>query len=89
MKILKTLLLLIFVFSITSPVFAGDSETYTSPSQYKLLPDSVADTGDSTSFNNEIHPNNFQKVNMSCGIPPIPPIGCQVGACVCDQNGKK
>ena len=25
--------------------------------------------------------------NMKCGIPPIPPIGCRVGACVCDQNG--
>jgi len=26
-------------------------------------------------------------VNLSCGIPPIPPIGCVVGACQCDQNG--
>ncbi len=27
------------------------------------------------------------KANMACGIPPIPPIGCTVGPCVCDQNG--
>lgn len=26
------------------------------------------------------------KINLACGIPPIPPIGCQVGACVCDEN---
>ena len=26
--------------------------------------------------------------NLSCGIPPIPPIGCKVGPCVCDQNGQ-
>lgn len=25
--------------------------------------------------------------NISCGIPPIPPIGCRVGDCVCDQSG--
>jgi ABC-type antimicrobial peptide transport system ATPase subunit len=22
--------------------------------------------------------------NIACGIPPIPPIGCRVGPCVCD-----
>jgi hypothetical protein len=31
--------------------------------------------------------NYFKKINLSCGIPPIPPIGCKVGACQCDQNG--
>jgi hypothetical protein len=25
--------------------------------------------------------------SMACGIAPIPPIGCRVGACQCDQNG--
>ncbi len=29
----------------------------------------------------------FQKINLSCGIQPIPPIGCKVGSCQCDQNG--
>lgn len=28
------------------------------------------------------------RANLSCGIPPIPPIGCKVGACVCDQYGQ-
>lgn len=25
--------------------------------------------------------------NMSCGLPPLPPLGCKVGPCVCDKNG--
>ena len=28
------------------------------------------------------------QVSMSCGIAPIPPLGCKVGPCVCDQNGQ-
>lgn len=26
--------------------------------------------------------------NLACGLPPLAPIGCKVGLCVCDQNGK-
>jgi len=33
------------------------------------------------SVSNQSRP--IQTVNLKCGIPPIPPIGCQVGACVC------
>ena len=29
----------------------------------------------------------FRPQNLSCGIPPIPPVGCRVGSCTCDQNG--
>ena len=25
--------------------------------------------------------------SIRCGIAPIPPIGCRIGACVCDQYG--
>ncbi len=28
------------------------------------------------------------KTNYACGFAPFPPIGCVVGACVCDQNGR-
>jgi hypothetical protein len=35
--------------------------------------------------NNE---GSMMKVNLSCGIAPIPPIGCRVGACVCNQYGQ-
>ena len=27
-------------------------------------------------------------VSLKCGIEPIPPIGCEVGPCVCDSRGK-
>jgi hypothetical protein len=27
-------------------------------------------------------------VNMACGIPPIPPVGCKIGDCVCDETGR-
>lgn len=27
--------------------------------------------------------------SISCGIPPIPPVGCKIGSCVCDQTGQK
>jgi hypothetical protein len=30
----------------------------------------------------------IERVNLACGIPPIPPIGCRVGQCVCDQSGR-
>lgn len=26
--------------------------------------------------------------NLSCGIPPIPPVGCRVGPCACDSSGQ-
>jgi hypothetical protein len=32
-------------------------------------------------------PEWLQQSSLKCGIPPIPPIGCQVGDCVCDQYG--
>ena len=35
--------------------------------------------------NNE---GSMMKVNLSCGIAPLPPLGCRVGSCVCDQYGR-
>ncbi len=26
------------------------------------------------------------RVQLACGIPPIPPVGCRVSGCICDQN---
>lgn len=26
--------------------------------------------------------------NLMCGLPPIPPIGCKLGPCVCDASGR-
>ena len=25
--------------------------------------------------------------NIACGVPPIAPVGCVVGPCVCDEDG--
>jgi hypothetical protein len=30
---------------------------------------------------------SIMKVNLSCGLRPLAPLGCQVGPCTCDQNG--
>lgn len=35
--------------------------------------------------NNE---GSMMRVNLSCGIAPLPPLGCRVGSCVCDQYGR-
>lgn len=32
-------------------------------------------------------PSVVHAYRLGCGIPPIPPIGCRVGPCVCDANG--
>jgi len=31
-------------------------------------------------------PVRVAQSSIACGIAPIPPVGCRVGACVCDQN---
>lgn len=30
----------------------------------------------------------IQAQNLACGLPPLPPLGCQVGPCVCDEHGR-
>lgn len=25
--------------------------------------------------------------NIQCGLPPLPPLGCRLGPCVCDAYG--
>lgn len=53
-------------------------------SGHKVLTDTVVSPSDFFTHEN----NNFQKVNFSCGLPPLPPLNCTVGACMCDQNGQ-
>lgn len=26
--------------------------------------------------------------SMACGLAPLPPLGCRVGSCQCDQSGQ-
>lgn len=49
---------------------------------------------DSSSQSNEIYTKLFgnkegfmMKINLACGIAPLQPLGCWIGACICDQNG--
>ncbi len=28
------------------------------------------------------------QASLACGLAPLPPLGCRVGACVCDQYGR-
>ena len=39
---------------------------------------------DSTGFDERY----LKKVNFKCGLAPLPPLGCTVGACTCDQHGE-
>lgn len=32
--------------------------------------------------------NSLIKTNLSCGLPPLAPLGCRNPTCVCDQNGR-
>lgn len=34
-----------------------------------------------------VQQGSMMKINLSCGLRPLPPLGCQVGPCTCDQNG--
>ena len=34
-----------------------------------------------------LQPFEAQLANFRCGLKPLPPLGCRVGACVCDSNG--
>lgn len=51
-------------------------------------PDRIVSPHDNFDVTNGLDPRDFHKINISCGLPPLPPLGCQVGACVCDQYGE-
>src|SRR3989442_690422 len=33
-------------------------------------------------------PTLVAQSSLACGLAPLPPLGCTVGACVCDQYGQ-
>ena len=75
--------------ALSNPVFDDSVQTNETVStfSYQQLPSRP-------SQNNEVYTKLFgnkegsmMKVNMSCGFKPFPPLNCQVGACICDQNG--
>jgi hypothetical protein len=70
---------------------AGERETPSADSVYQtgnsmlwVGSDGTRYVGDQTG----VAPVGYlQKVNLSCGLPPLPPVGCKLGSCVCDANG--
>lgn len=52
--------------------------------------DKVVSSLDSIYVQNSWNDGSFIKTqNINCGLPPLPPIGCRVGPCVCDQTGTR
>jgi hypothetical protein len=99
MKLLRLILIAFFVFfQVTSnaslPVNEQSGEiskqsAATVGSQMNQLLESMGLGADSSYQSSAGRFDEFtQVVNLSCGIPPIPPVGCKVGACVCDRNGR-
>ena len=78
-------LLIAAALMLSFNAIAGNIFTEVNQSDHKVLTDKVVSP--SNFYTNE-NSNNFQKVNMSCGLAPLPPLGCTVGACMCDQNGR-
>lgn len=76
--------------ALSNPVFEDtiqkDNQIVTA--NYQNLFNRSSQTGDIYTKlfgNNE---GSMMRVNLSCGIAPLPPLGCSVGACICDQNGR-
>lgn len=75
--------------AFAAPIFddSVQSETgYATTKQELLFKKSINSTASAANLLPE-QQGSMMKVNMACGFKPFPPLGCQVGACVCDQNG--
>jgi len=92
----KRLLLGIFAMSLISgiafanPVF-DDSVQPDEPVASAIHHQLLKRSGQGNETYSKLFGNNegsLIKVNLYCGLPPLPPLGCQVGACVCNQNGQ-
>lgn len=86
MKKIQTLILITLMSLFAFNAMA--SETTSKHYQYQYPPDSVINSPETSYLNEFLNPENFKKVNLQCGFKPFPPMGCVVGSCVCDQNGR-
>lgn len=84
MKSIQALILMTLMSLFTFNVMANE----TTAKHYQYPPDSVINSPETSYLNKFLNPDNFKKVNMQCGFKPFPPMGCVVGACVCDQSGR-
>lgn len=51
-------------------------------------PDTVIDPKGHIVIENGFERSNLHQVSLKCGLKPLPPLGCEVGACVCDSRGQ-
>ena len=95
MKRTKALAVGIFACLFSGAVLAVDdvpdhstSTPYNAQGLQASLPDTVVSPQGGANVVNGFDGRYLHKTNMACGLPPLPPLGCRVGACVCDQNGR-
>ena len=73
--------------AMISNVLAGEVTQGQIPTIKKYLMDELVDTRINSRIENGFNLKNLHKANLSCGLAPLPPLGCVIGSCVCDQNG--
>ncbi len=94
MKRLKFIALGLIACFAAETAVATDTVTEQLPSARQVTveeqtgqPDRIVSPNNPFGVTNGFDPRNLRMANMSCGFPPFPPLGCKVGACVCDQYG--
>ena len=92
MKIIAKIIALLTVtatVAFAAPIFddSVQSETVIGQTKQELLFKKSNNSTNSAASLLSGQEGSMMKVNMACGFKPFPPLGCQVGACVCDQNG--
>lgn len=82
--------LLISGFAFAAPVFddSVQSDESVSAINYQQLLKRSNQSSDAFTKLFGAEKGSMMKVNMACGLKPLPPLGCQVGACMCDQYGQ-
>lgn len=93
MRIFKLVAIGFFAFvGWGTSAYAVDTTIKTLPNSnveaQKVQPDRIVSPSDFSRTKSGIDPRFLHKTNLSCGIPPIPPLNCSIGSCVCDQNGQ-
>ena len=92
---MKRIIKIFSLLAVTATVaFAGpifddsvqSENAYTATKQELLFKKSSNSTASAANLLSE-QQGSMMKVNLSCGLRPLPPLGCQVGPCTCDQNG--
>ena len=86
---MKKSLIIGFLLAVASVsnVFAGDFIKSENEQIKTHLLDEVVNTQSNGQIENGFDYRNLTKTNLNCGLAPLPPLGCVVGSCVCDQNG--